>query len=227
MKLFLLAFTIGLVSCQVMPGGVLHQDPKDPMFQKPAQVAATYTDDQNSVSLSAKYGQTYEVVAASTQVVAGILYKMTLKFTSADHHVTLCDVSVLEQAWLHYIGLSGTPVCHGSKRQLAGGYHHVDSNSQAVQAAAVFAVDAMNKQSNSLYKTMLIEVSSAQEQVVAGMNYKLVLLVGESSTCKNDGTTGLTLLNCPVDQRKHNCDVVVWDQPWRTPRYQLTSFHCQ
>ncbi|KAL3873003.1 hypothetical protein ACJMK2_036166 [Sinanodonta woodiana] len=227
MKLFLLAVTIGLVSCQVMPGGVLHQDPKDPMFQKPAQVAATYTDDQNTVSLSAQYGQNYEVVAAATQVVAGILYKMTLKFTSADHHVTLCEVSVLEQAWLHFIGLSGTPHCHGSKRQLAGGYHHADSNSQAVQSAAVFAVDAMNKQSNSLYKTMLVEVSSAQEQVVAGMNYKLVLLVGESSTCKNDGTTGLTLLNCPVDQRKHNCEVVVWDQPWRTPRYQLTSFHCQ
>ncbi|KAK3607954.1 hypothetical protein CHS0354_006551 [Potamilus streckersoni] len=226
MKLFLLAVTFGLVSCQDLPGGVLEQDPKDPMFKKPARVAATYTDNQNQVSLSAQYGPRYEVIAASTQVVAGVLYRMTLKFTSANKRVTICDVEVLEQSWLQYIGLSGTPVCRAVTQKSLGGYSNVDSTSPAVQAAAAFAVDAINNQSNSLYRQMLIEVVRAQQQVVAGINYKLLLSVGVSSTCRNDGTTGLTLLNCPVDQRKQRCDVIVWDQPWRTPRYQLTSFKC-
>ncbi|KAK3607953.1 hypothetical protein CHS0354_006549 [Potamilus streckersoni] len=143
-----------------------------------------------------------------------------------EHIMTLCDVKVLKQAWLHFIGLIGTPDCRVVKRHL-GGYSIVDSTSPEVKAAAAFAVDAMNKQSNSINRIMLIKVVRAQQQVVAGMNYKLVLKVGVSSSCRNDGTIGMTVLNCPVDQRKQRCNVIVWDQPWRTPRYKLTSFKCQ
>ncbi|KAL3837224.1 hypothetical protein ACJMK2_022594 [Sinanodonta woodiana] len=223
MKLFILAVTAGLVSCQIIPGGVVQQDPNNPMFRKPARVAATYTDNQTTQSLSAQYGPRYQVVAASTQIVAGTLYRMTLKFTNAQQIVTLCDVAVLEQPWLNYIGLSGTPECRTSnvKKQVLGGYQYVNKTSPEVHASASFAVDAINTQSNSFY--ILIEVISAQQQIVAGINYKLVLSVANTSSCRNYGS----LLKCPVNQRKLICDVVVWDQPWRSKRYQLTSFHCK
>ncbi|KAK3607952.1 hypothetical protein CHS0354_006548 [Potamilus streckersoni] len=177
MILILFTLAIGLVSCQIRPGGMTNMDPKNPMLQKPARVAATYKDNQNSVSLSDRYGQDYEIIAALKQVVAGVLYNLTLKFTSADNNVTICDVAVLEQSWMQYIGLNGTPNCHTLNQQRIGGYRNVDSSSPEIKAAAAFAVDAINKQSNSLYRNMLIEVVSAQQQVVAGTNYKLVLSV--------------------------------------------------
>ncbi|KAL3837225.1 hypothetical protein ACJMK2_022595 [Sinanodonta woodiana] len=229
MNLIIFSVMFGLVSCQIKTGGVLKKEPTDPIFQKPALVAATHTDSQNSVSLSARYGQKYEIVAASTQVVSGTMYRLTLKFTNADNNVTLCDVAVLEKLWMDYIDLSGTPECRAENPnpQVLGGYRNVDSTSPAVQAAATFAVDAINKRSNSMYRNMLIEVVSAQQQVVAGTNYKLVLSVGGSSSCRQNSPKGLTLQNCPVDQHKQRCEVLVWDQPWRTPRYELTNFKCQ
>jgi hypothetical protein len=60
--------------------------------------------------------------------------------------------------------------------QRTGGYKEVAKDDDQVQAAAEFAVSEQGKKQEMTYK--LVSVEHAEQQVVAGINYKLCLKVG-------------------------------------------------
>eukprot|EP00762_Andalucia_godoyi_P000412 ANDGO_03050.mRNA.1 Cystatin OS=Bitis arietans PE=1 SV=1 len=62
-----------------------------------------------------------------------------------------------------------------SSAGMPGGRSPADLNDPGVRAAALFAIDQINQASNSFYKGTLHEVISAETQVVAGVNYFLLL----------------------------------------------------
>lgn len=98
-----------------------------------------------------------------------------------------------------------TPTLSTSNTNLSGSYSQVASNDELVVAAAEFAVAEQGKmQPNTQLK--LEKVSSAQQQVVAGMNYKLTLSVR-------------------VDGKVREAEAIVWWQAWRNPNpYILTAW---
>lgn len=98
---------------------------------------------------------------------------------------------------------------------IAGGYTQASTKDKDVIAAAKFAVTAQEAKSqkkdsdSSKTKLELIKIVKAREQVVAGTNYQLVLLVDDNGTTRT-AKTG------------------VWWQSWRTPDpYQLVSWEWQ
>lgn len=94
---------------------------------------------------------------------------------------------------------------------MPGAYAAAPVTDKQVIAAADFAVRAqektMRERKDALPATVtLVKVLSAQQQVVAGMNYRLWLKV-------------------KLDGEEKEADAVVWWQAWRVPDpYELTSW---
>ena len=94
-------------------------------------------------------------------------------------------------------------------RSMPGGYSAVPVNQSEVTQAAAFAVEAERQALKAAGQPALLELMSvltAEQQVVAGVNYRLSLKV------KRNGQEQLA-------------DAVVWWQAWRQPDpYRLTSW---
>jgi len=70
-----------------------------------------------------------------------------------------------------FIGLTA----QSAAAQIPGGYNSVSKNDPQVKAAAKFAVAAQSKRVKHVIT--LISINKAEQQVVAGMNYKVCLQV--------------------------------------------------
>jgi hypothetical protein len=94
---------------------------------------------------------------------------------------------------------------------MVGGYSAIAVTNKEVIDAAAFAVKIQQKvmqrpKGEPPTKLELTAIEGVEQQVVAGMNYRLELKV------KIDGT-------------EKDAEAVVWWQPWRKPgAYQLTSW---
>lgn len=92
-----------------------------------------------------------------------------------------------------------------------GGYEPVKVSKEEVKKAATFAVEAQLKvlkknKEEGAESLELVEIVEAEQQVVAGINYKLTLKV-------------------KINGKERKVEAVVWWQAWRKPDpYQLTSW---
>lgn len=99
-----------------------------------------------------------------------------------------------------------------AQRPMAGSYSAIAVTNNEVIDAAVFAVkiqqSAMQQSEGEPPPNFeLTAIEGAEQQVVAGMNYRLMLKV-------------------KVDGVEKNAEAIVWWQPWRKPEpYQLTSWN--
>lgn len=93
--------------------------------------------------------------------------------------------------------------------RMVGGFASASTTKTEVVDAAKFAVQAELKAlqaTNATARLELVKIVSAEEQVVAGMNYRLKLKV-------------------KLDGKEKDADVTVWWQAWRKPEpYELTSW---
>ena len=98
-----------------------------------------------------------------------------------------------------------------AQQSLPGGHSEVSVTNKEVVVAAAFAIEAEEKamqgeKDAKAAKLELVEILSASQQVVAGINYRLKLKV---------------MLN----GKEKEAEAVVWWQAWREPDpYQLTSW---
>ena len=94
---------------------------------------------------------------------------------------------------------------------MPGGWSTVPVSRQEIVSVAAFAVSAEQKtlsasQNGAPAKLELVHIRGATQQVVAGMNYRLLLKVR-------------------LNGEEKNAEAVVWWQAWRKPDpYQLTSW---
>jgi hypothetical protein len=108
--------------------------------------------------------------------------------------------------------VAGCATAGRTKSPLLGGYAAASVTDEQVMAAADFAVraeaKAMQEKKDALPATVtLVKVLGAQQQVVAGMNYRLRLKVR-------------------LNGKDKEADAVVWWQAWRAPDpYELTSWN--
>ncbi|XP_077330714.1 cystatin-D-like [Lithobates pipiens] len=108
---------------------------------------------------------------------------------------------------------------------IVGGWGPADKNSQDVQAIAKFCVSEYNKQSNGNYLAKMISLEDASQQVVAGMNYNLTLVLVQTN-CIKDGkiTTSCnkpSTSKCDIDK----CVCLVYDA-LREKKRTLSSLKC-
>jgi Aspartic acid proteinase inhibitor/Sporulation and spore germination len=72
---------------------------------------------------------------------------------------------------------AGAPTSSAQEQPIAGGYSRRPTNDRSVTAAAAFAVRERGRQTRR--RVTLLSIVSAEAQVVAGMNYRMVLNVRE------------------------------------------------
>jgi len=115
--------------------------------------------------------------------------------------------SIFLGLWFFYFALLGNNVFAHEHESPVGGYHSVDVNDENVLKLANFALDSITQQTMSKRSLGLIRVVSAKSQVVAGINYKIDLLVCEIDSTKNENIA-LDHNNC------RSCNVIIWEQSW-------------
>jgi len=99
-----------------------------------------------------------------------------------------------------------------AQHSIPGGYASTSVTNKEVIAAAAFAIKAQEKKmpqknDGKTTKIELVKIWGAEQQVVAGMNYRLQLKV-------------------KVDGDEKTAEAVVWWQAWRkSAPYQLTTWN--
>ncbi|NP_001156453.1 cathepsin F isoform 1 precursor [Acyrthosiphon pisum] len=99
-----------------------------------------------------------------------------------------------------------------------GGYNDVEADSEKIRELALFSLDSITQQTMSKRSLGLIRVVSAKSQVVAGINYKIKLLV-----CEKDSTLGENIVMDPKNCR--SCDITIWEQSWLNKK-NVTKVAC-
>lgn len=102
-------------------------------------------------------------------------------------------------------------VCTKEPMPMVGGYANVPVTDNEVMKAAEFAINAQSETIQQLgdqhpNKRQLLKILRAEQQVVAGTNYRLTLSV------MDDGNLQRT------------AEAIVWEQAWRPNPYELTSW---
>nr|WBW70118.1 venom protein [Lampona murina] len=108
-----------------------------------------------------------------------------------------------------------------------GGWSPVkDVNSADFQRIINFATATISSGSNDLYLMRPVEVLNAEQQVVAGMNYKFTIRIRQTE-CKKNRSANVDINDCNFLYcgRTEKCDVVVWDKRW-LKETKVTSLTC-
>ncbi|KAG9484218.1 hypothetical protein GDO78_009892 [Eleutherodactylus coqui] len=69
---------------------------------------------------------------------------------------------------------------------MTGSYTSIPTNNTNVVQAANFAVMRYNQQSNDAHFYKRLDISSAEKQLVNGINYMITMQIGETSCRKNE-----------------------------------------
>ncbi|XP_049786847.1 T-kininogen 2 isoform X2 [Schistocerca cancellata] len=227
---------------ETLVGGLSDADVNDPHIKDVATFALSEIDRrQNSAFKQALV----RIVSAKTQVVGGTLYHLQLEIGAsncrkgkddansectlkAGSNIQVCDVKVWDKPWLptrQVTELSCSAKTSRRKREaLVGGLVDADVNEEGVKNAVDFALTEIDKTSNSAYKQVLVQILSAQKQVVAGTLYHLQFEVGDSNCDKRSSKADS---ECSLkDGSNHQvCSVKVWDRPWLNKK-EVTHLHC-
>ncbi|CAH1262746.1 KNG1 [Branchiostoma lanceolatum] len=232
---------------QLMPGGLAGGvNPTDPNSQSVLEMSAFAVDTINAQSNSMYLSKLVQVHSASTQVVAGINYHLELEIGATSCYkgdsvsledcdidqngrVEICMVIVFDQPWTNTREVRSM-TCRPkavAKRQLglAGGLMAADVNHQDIQRMALLSVDHVNAMRNNPTLSKLVEVTSAQYQVVAGLKYYLTMEIGTTVCSSSDNTVLLSDCDVLLGGGRETCDVQVLDQPW-IGEPQVLSFSC-
>ncbi|XP_040190047.1 cystatin-SN-like [Rana temporaria] len=107
---------------------------------------------------------------------------------------------------------------------IQGGWEPADKNSKAVQDIAVFCVSQYNKNSDGNNLAKMISLEDASQQVVAGMNYDLTIVLVQTQCKKNSKNSP----SCEKPSSKchiERCVCSVYDVPYEKKR-TLSSLKC-
>jgi hypothetical protein len=167
------------------------------------------------------------VVAAKSQVVAGVNYQLTIRMKDADCQracpVEICDLVVYDKPWEKIRNV--TNVNCKKRKVILGGLNEIPSDNEAALEALEYGLKKINEQSNDLYLQKLVKVDKIYRQIVSGYKYVYEVSLGKSNCMKNTQVENLEV--CPVDEKNvKKTKIEIWDQPWlETSRYKLMGFN--
>ncbi|CAL9765473.1 unnamed protein product [Musa acuminata subsp. burmannicoides] len=190
--LLLFSSSVSTSHAQVPGGWQPIRDLNDPHVREIAVFAVSQYNVQENKGLELS-----QVLAGQKQLVSGMNYNLTLKVKDG--------LSTAKYSAVVYESLKGEKKLESFVLipEKLGGWTPVDVNNPHVHDIAVFAVSEHNKEAKE--PLTLVNVVQAQSQVVAGVNYKL-LLVAKNEKGASAGY-----------------EAVVWEKEWENFR-KLTSF---
>ncbi|XP_041353230.1 cathepsin F-like [Gigantopelta aegis] len=210
----------------MMPGGTVPADVNSPEITSAASTAlSTLNSEENSNRVLVK------VISAQTQVVSGAKYYLDLLVRDGTT-VEKCHLELWSQPWLNHYELL-VKNCHVISKRAVGshmlGALEPSQLNGDVQRAVLFAVDALNGKSNSLFRSVVKTVSHVHRQIVAGVKFVFTMNMVETSCRNNNQNTAKGLSECPATNGGMNqhCQVEVLYQAWMTPHYTLLKDHCR
>ncbi|KJE88571.1 hypothetical protein CAOG_00209 [Capsaspora owczarzaki ATCC 30864] len=199
-------------------------DLNDPQLLQAVNFATDYANLEKGDELGAELALA-KIVSATSQVVSGIKYTITLQLNAKDDATRTFDlvVQVLWQAWatpaykILQFDISETtvavpvPAPEPAPEPVPvpvprpGSFTPVDNSVNSLQedpslVLAVQAVlDRLNEPSNSINRIVLLDLLSVQKQVVAGKRYIMRFLAGMSTDCRKDAASSVfDDLDCTV-----------------------------
>uniref|UniRef100_A0A0N5BF76 Cystatin domain-containing protein n=1 Tax=Strongyloides papillosus TaxID=174720 RepID=A0A0N5BF76_STREA len=104
-----------------------------------------------------------------------------------------------------------------TSQTMTGGWTDQPVNDTSIVELAQKTVDRFNQQSNDLAYHGFIKVLSAKSQVVAGINYEVQVLIGETDALKNKVSFDkLKEANAQVKEggRQQVVTATIWSKPW-------------
>ncbi|KAK7800217.1 hypothetical protein U0070_016546 [Myodes glareolus] len=91
-----------------------------------------------------------------------------------------------------------------AKQKAVGSVEPADPNDEEVQKVVDFAVKTYNDLTNDLYISKPIQVMSASQQVVGGMNFYLKINLGRTTCTK---AKSVDLADCPFNEQLNQQEV--------------------
>ncbi|CAJ0598258.1 unnamed protein product [Cylicocyclus nassatus] len=212
---------VAFVNGERITGKKYDQDPSRPMYLDIAWKASKTLNEDSALNAGSYAMMPIQVLKAQSQVVAGIHYYLEVlygesgckkngvdlaKLQIADCKVmnegkrAIYNISYHAKPWQNYEKINVSKV--KDIAAMAGGKQDQDPNRPMYMDIAWKAAKTLNQDSAlnpGAYAMMPIKVSKAQSQVVAGINYYLEVLYGESG-CKKKGVdlAKLQMANCKV-----------------------------
>uniref|UniRef100_A0A3B5LC52 Cystatin domain-containing protein n=1 Tax=Xiphophorus couchianus TaxID=32473 RepID=A0A3B5LC52_9TELE len=98
---------------------------------------------------------------------------------------------------------------------MPGGWQDADIHSEALLSALNYAVAQHNRGNQAdAFLHKVVQIVSAQTQVVAGINYEIVVKLGRTNCQKGEANTDCTVYIDPAKARIYQCTFRVWSCPW-------------
>ncbi|CAL1539416.1 unnamed protein product [Lymnaea stagnalis] len=183
-----------------------------------------------------------DIIEVKTQIVAGINYAFKLNII-IDGQPKICILKVSHlYPWLNggqwYVYLDNPEntvdpcasyIPNARKRRsapLLGGVHEAATDDKAIQEAALWAMEHLNKMSNSMFLKAMRNIISATKQVINGYRYRLSISVVPTSCHNSEVNSKKTLKECPAsnDAKSEACDVTVTST---AGKYAMESVSCK
>ncbi|XP_069942203.1 uncharacterized protein [Cherax quadricarinatus] len=111
------------------------------------------------------------------------------------------------------------------RRSATGGYSPVNVSDPKVIELAAFALKSMDAISDDPEVRVVENVISAQNQVVAGLNWKLQILVSWTSCLKEDQIEDLRTCSKNTNKPSSKCDVTIYEKSWED-YIEVTEMAC-
>ncbi|XP_055879268.1 uncharacterized protein LOC106074746 [Biomphalaria glabrata] len=109
---------------------------------------------------------------------------------------------------------------------LLGGKEPLADDDKALLEVAQWAVEYLNRMSNSIYKKVMVKVGKATKQVVNGYRYEFLVTVTPTTCHNNVENAKKTLKECPAadDAKPQECDVLVFHT---NGQYKMDTLECR
>ncbi|KFM79664.1 L-cystatin, partial [Stegodyphus mimosarum] len=99
---------------------------------------------------------------------------------------------------------------------MTGGWSRAETtNSPSTKKYAEFAVAKISEELDSLFHMKLMEILSAQKQVVSGMKYMLRMRIGATECEKDNNEVDLSSCEFRDCEAPMTCNATVLDQAWK------------
>ncbi|XP_045600215.2 uncharacterized protein [Procambarus clarkii] len=111
------------------------------------------------------------------------------------------------------------------KRSLVGGFSAVNLPDSKISELASFAVKSMDAVSEDPNSRIVETVIRAEKQTVAGVNWKLQILVSWTTCLKEDQVEDSSTCTKDLSKPSSKCDVTIYEKPWEN-YIKVTEMAC-
>ncbi|KAJ8361482.1 hypothetical protein SKAU_G00180070 [Synaphobranchus kaupii] len=97
---------------------------------------------------------------------------------------------------------------------LVGGYNDANPNDPAVKNALQYGIAQYNRNSNDMFVSQVSRIIKAEQQVVAGMNYKITVEMSRTSCKKGGDEKVCSTHEDPAIGKPYECTFLVYTRVW-------------